>query len=183
LPLKATNPWLWPKPSSCSRATFPSQAQSLDKTHGRIEERKLWALPVDGATVGLAGAAQIFRIDRKVDICRKDRIIKTTLIAFYGVTSLWADQAHPQKLLELVRGYWAIQTKQHYRRDHTQREDHRLVRNPVTARNLWLRRSAAIFLYEHQRPHRGAKQSLPDWQRKNIRNPNPLIQQLVPPNA
>jgi predicted transposase YbfD/YdcC len=138
---------------------------------------------VDGATVGLAGAAQIFRIDRKVDICRKDRIIKTTLIAFYGVTSLWADQAHPQKLLELVRGYWAIQTKQHYRRDHTQREDHRLVRNPVTARNLWLRRSAAIFLYEHQRPHRGAKQSLPDWQRKNIRNPNPLIQQLVPPNA
>jgi hypothetical protein len=44
-------------------------------------------------------------------------------------------------------------------------------------------RSAAIFLYEHQRPHRGAKQSLPDWQRKNIRNPNPLIQQLVPPNA
>jgi phage gp29-like protein len=26
-------------------------------------------------------------------------------------------------------------------------------------------------------------QMLPDWQRKNIRNPNPLIQQLVPPNA
>jgi hypothetical protein len=44
-------------------------------------------------------------------------------------------------------------------------------------------RSAAIFLYEHQRPHRDAKQSLPDWQRKNIRNPNPLTQQLVPPNA
>lgn len=133
--------------------------------------------------MGLAGAAQIFRIDRKVDLCRKGRIIKTTLIAFYGVTSLWADEANPQKLLDLVRGYWAIEIKQHYRRDHTQREDHCLVRNPITARNLSLMRSAAIFLYEHQRLSRGAKQSLPDWQRKNIRNPNPLIQQLVPPNA
>lgn len=118
-----------------------------------------------------------------MDICRKGRVIKTTLIAFYGVTSLWVDEASPQQLLEWVRGYWAIETKQHYRRDHTQREDHCLVRNPVTARNLSLMRSAAIFLYEHQRPSRGAKQSLPDWQRKNIRNPNPLIQQLVPPNA
>jgi hypothetical protein len=118
-----------------------------------------------------------------VDLCRKGRIIKTTLIAFYGVTRLWADEANPQKLLELVRGYWAIETKQHHRRDHIQREDHCLVRNPVAARNLSLMRSAAIFLYEHQRPHRGAKQSLPDWQRKNIRNPNALIQQWVHPNA
>jgi hypothetical protein len=138
---------------------------------------------VDGATVGLAGAAQIFRLDRKVDICRKGRIIKTTLITVYGVTSLWTDEANPQKLLDLVRGYWAIETKQHYRRDHTQREDHCLVRHPVTARNLSLMRSMAIFLYEHQRPKRDAKNSLPDWQRKNIRNPNPLIRQLVHPNA
>lgn len=116
-----------------------------------------------------------------MDLCRKGRIIKTTLIAFYGVTRLWADEANPQKLLELVRGYWAIETKQHHRRDHIQREDHCLVRNPVAARNLSLMRSAAIFLYEHQRPRRGAKQSQPDWQRKNIRNPNPLIQRLVRP--
>lgn len=162
---------------------LPPQAQSLDKTHGRIEDRKLWALPVDGATVGLVGTAQIFRIDRKVDICRKGRIIKTTLIAFYGVTSLWADEANPKKLLELVRGYWAIETKQHYRRDHTQREDHCLARHPVAARNLSLMRSAAIFLYEHQRLKRDVKNSLPDWQRKHIRNPNALIRQLVHPNA
>jgi len=129
--------------------------------------------------VGLAGAAQIIRLDRKVDICRKGRIIKTTLIAVYGVTSLWTDQANPQKLLDLVRGYWAIETKQHYRRDHTQREDHCLVRHSVAARDLSLKRSQSIFLYEHQRPMRDAKKSLPDWQRKNIRNPNPLIRQLA----
>ena len=48
--------------------------------------------------MGLAGAAQIFRIDRKVDICRKGRIIKTTWLAFYGVTSLWTDEANPTAL-------------------------------------------------------------------------------------
>jgi hypothetical protein len=140
-------------------------------------------MTVDGATLGLAGAAQIFRLERKIQHLRKGRVIKTTEESVYGVTSRGADEASPQRLLELVREYWAIEIKQHYRRDHTQREDHCLVRNPVTARNLSLMRSAAIFLYEHQRPSRGAKQSLPDWQRKNIRNPNALIRQLVHPNA
>ena len=136
-------------------------------------------LPVDGATVGLAGAAQIFRLDRKIQYLRKGRVIKTTEESVYGVTSLWADEASPQRLLELVREYWAIEIKQHYRRDHTQREDHCLVRHPVAARNLSLMRSTAIFLYEQQRLKPNAKKFLPDWQRNNHRQPNPLIQQFV----
>ena len=104
-------------------------------------------------------------------------------ISVYGVTSLWAQEASPQELLDLVRGYWAIETKQHYRRDHTQREDHCQVRHPVAARNLSLMRSAAIFLFERQTSGRHAKKSLPDWQRKNMRHPNALIQQLVCPNS
>ena len=137
-------------------------------------------LPVDGAAVGFPGAAQVFRIDRRVDTVRQGRVIKTTPITVYGVTSLGADEASPQRLLELVREYWAIEIKQDYRRDHTQREDHCLVRHPVRTRNLALMRSAAIFLFELQRSGRKAQKSLPDWQRKNNRNPNPLIQQFVP---
>ena len=129
--------------------------------------------------MGLPGAAQIFRIDRTTQTLRKGKVIGTAVVSVYGVTSLWADEASPQRLLELVREYWAIEIKQHYRRDHTQREDHCLVRHPVTARNLSLLRSAAIFLYERQRLERHAKKSLPDWQRKNNRQPNPLIQQFV----
>jgi hypothetical protein len=71
-----------------------------------------------------------------------------------------------------------IETKQHYRRDHTQREDHCQVRHCVSARNLSLMRSVAIFLFERQRRSRAAKVSLPDWQRKNLRQPNGLIRQL-----
>jgi len=135
---------------------------------------------VDGAAVGFPGAVQIFRIERQIDTVRKGQVTGTTGIAVYGVTSLSADEASPQRLLELVREYWAIEIKQHYRRDHTQREDHCLVRHPVAARNLALLRSAAIFLFEQQRFKPNAKKSLPDWQRKNSRQPNPLIQTLVP---
>ena len=138
---------------------------------------------MDGATVGLAGAAQIFRIDRKTEVLRKGRVIKTTFDTAYGVTSLWPDEAAPARLLEWVRGYWAIEIKQHYRRDHTQREDHCQVHDPTAARNLSLMRSMAIFLFEHQRRSRSGKQSLPDWQRKNMRQPNPLIAQIIGPSA
>ena len=129
--------------------------------------------------MGLAGAAQLIRIDRKIQTLRKGRVVKTTAETASIVTSLWADQAVPQKLLDLIRGYWAIETKQHYRRDHTQREDHCQVRHTVAARNLSLMRSMAIFLFEVQRWGRDGKRSLPDWQRKNLRNPYPLITGLI----
>lgn len=144
-----------------------------------MEERLLWAQAVDGATLGLAGAAQVFRIDRHVEFLRKGRVIKTTDETFYGVTSLWPEEAAPEVLLHRVREYWAIEIKPHYRRDHTQREDHRQVRHTRAARNLALMRSAAIFLYERQRGGRSGKKSLPDWQRKNLRQPNPLLGKLT----
>ena len=106
---------------------------------------------------------------------RKGRVIESTLVTVYGVTSLWPDEADAQRLLDLIREYWGIETKQHYRRDHTQREDHCQVRHTQAARNLSLMRSGAIFLYEEQRTGRTAKKSLPDWLRKNMRDPNPLI--------
>ena len=129
--------------------------------------------------MGLAGAAQVIRIDRHVEILRRGRVVKVTDEAFYGVTSLWTEEAAPEFLLERVREYWGIEIKQHYRRDHTQREDHCQVRHPDAARNLSLMRSASIFLYEDQRPKRSGKQSLPDWQRKNMRQPGPLIGKLT----
>ena len=125
--------------------------------------------------MGLAGAAQVLRIDRKTQFLRQGRVIKTTQETAYALTSLWVEEADPQRLLDLVREYWAIEIKQHYRRDHTQREDHCQVRHTGLARNLSLMRSAAIFLFELQRPPPRGWKSLPDWQRKNMRNPNALI--------
>ena len=130
---------------------------------------------MDGATLGLAGAAQIFRLDQEVDYLRRGQVIKTTRETRYGVLSLTPEQAGPDAVLALVRDYWGIEIRQHYRRDHTQREDHCQVRHPVAARNLSLLRSLAIFLYERQRGDRDGERSLPDWQRKNHRQPSALI--------
>ena len=134
---------------------------------------------MDGATLGLAGAAQIFRLDQQVDYLRRGHVFKTTRETRYGVLSLTAEEAAPDAVLALVRGYWGIETRQHYRRDHTQREDHCQVRQPTAARNLALMRSLAIFLYERQRGARHAQRSLPDWQRKNHRQPNPLLDRML----
>lgn len=134
---------------------------------------------MDGATLGLAGAAQIFRLDQEVNFLRRGQVIKTTRQTRYGVLSLTPEQAGPDQVLALVRDYWSIEIRQHYRRDHTQREDHCQVRHPVAARNLSLLRSLAIFLYERQRGDRDGKQSLPDWQRKNHRQPNALIARFI----
>lgn len=134
---------------------------------------------MDGATLGLTGAKQIFRIDQRVEYLRRGRVYKTSQESRYGVSSLTVKQADPNRVLELVRGYWAIEIKQHYRRDHTQREDHCQVRERKTAHNLSLMRSLAIFLYEQQRSSRHGKAFLPDWLRKNMRNPFPLIRLMT----
>ena len=140
-----------------------------------MEARQLRSQAVDGALLGLAGAAQVFRIDQQVDYLRRGQVIKTTGETRYGVLSLSPAEAGPPAVLARVRDYWGIETRQHYRRDHTQREDHCQVRQPTAARHLSLMRSLAIFLYERQRGSRQAKRSLPDWQRQNHRQPNPLI--------
>jgi len=142
-------------------------------------ERLLWVKEVDAKTLGIPAAGQIFRIDRKVARVRRGMVTKTTTETAYGVTSRLPEEASPEQLLNWVREYWWIEGKQHYRRDHTQREDHCQVRNTVAARNLSLLRSGAIFLFEQQRSDPSARKSLPDWQRRNMRNPNALIRLLV----
>ncbi|HSA00307.1 MAG TPA: hypothetical protein P5055_06155 [Candidatus Paceibacterota bacterium] len=114
-----------------------------------------------------------------MDYLRRGQVIKTTHDTRYGVTSLYPEEADAEALLGLVRGYWGIEIKQHYRRDHTQREDHCQVRDSIAARNLSLMRSLAIFLYERQRAKPHGKRSLPDWLSHNHRHPSPLINLLA----
>jgi predicted transposase YbfD/YdcC len=136
-------------------------------------------MPIDPATLGLAGAAQLIRIQRRVQTVRQGEVIKETTEIAYLVTSLWTDEATPAQLLQWVRVHWSIENGQHFRRDRTQDEDRCTVRNTTSARNLCLFRSLAIFLHEQQRQRKGGKKSLPDYQRKVLRRPSPLIQRLM----
>jgi len=152
----------------------------VDKGHGRIETRSLWCCPIDPSTLGLAGAAQLIRIERDVQTVRRAEVIKETHEVAFPFTSLWPEEARPDRLQELARDHWSIENGQHHRRDRTQDEDRCTVRETNTARNLSLFRSLAIFLCEAQQPRKGIKPSLPDFQRQVCRRPWGLIRRFMP---
>jgi len=152
----------------------------VDKGHGRIETRRLWCQPIDPATLGLAGAAQLIRLERDVQEVRRGQVIKETHEVAFPFTSLWPEEAGPERLQELSRNHWSIENGQHHRRDRTQDEDRCPVRATIAARNLSLFRSLAIFLLEAQRSHQGPKPSLPDFERQICRQPWGLIRRFMP---
>jgi len=133
--------------------------------------------------MGLAGAAQLMRIERKVDALRRGQVTKHTQETVFALTSLWPEEAGPERLLEIVRDHWTIENGQHYRRDRTQDEDRCMVRETNSARVLSLFRSLAIFVYEQQRGQRSGKGSLPDFERHVCRQPGFLIRQFRPTSS
>jgi predicted transposase YbfD/YdcC len=139
----------------------------------------LWVCPTDPQTLGLAGAAQLVRLERKVDQVRRGLVIKHTEEIAWAVTSFWPEEAGPERLMDLVREHWTIENGQHYRRDRTQDEDRCTVGETNSARALSLFRSVAIFLHEQQRGKRGGKKSLPDFERRVCRQPGAMIRQFM----
>ena len=129
--------------------------------------------------MGLAGAAQLVRLERKVDTIRGGQVIKHTEEIAYEVTSLWPEEAGPERLLELVRDKWKIENGQHYRRDRTQDEDRCTVGETNSARLLTLFRSLAIFLHEQQRGQRGGQKSLPDFERRVCQQPGAMLRRFM----
>lgn len=152
----------------------------MDKGHGRIETRRLWCKPIDPAVIGLAGAAQLLRVERDVQIVRQGQVIKETHEVAFPCTSLWPEEAHPSELQTLTRDHWSVENGQFHRRDRTQDEDRCTVEETRTARHLSLFRSLAIFLLEANCPHQGPKPSLPDFERQVCRQPWGLIRLFMP---
>lgn len=129
--------------------------------------------------MGLAGAAQLLRLERKVDTLRRGQVIKHTEEIAYQATSLWPEEAGPERLLALVRDQWKIENGQHHRRDRTQDEDRCAVGETNSARLLSLFRSLAIFLHEQQQGQRNGQKSLPDFERRVCQHPQGLIGRFI----
>jgi len=134
---------------------------------------------VQPGDVGLAGAAQLLKIERVVDKMRGGNVVDHTEQTAYAVTSLLPDETDASRLLQLARNHWQIENGQHHRRDRTQDEDRCMVEETNSARVLSLFRSLAIYLYEKQRKRRGGRQSLPDYERHIMRHPRGLISHLM----
>jgi predicted transposase YbfD/YdcC len=98
---------------------FPT-ARSVEKGHGRLECRTIQVSSALRGYLEWPHAEQVFKMERHT---RRLKDGKETSQIVYGITSLSAEKASPQRLLALVRKHWQIENGLHYRRDETLRED------------------------------------------------------------
>ena len=128
--------------TSASRL-FPPQHTTLDKGHGRIEERRVWTsgeLRGFSSFPHLSQVVVIKRIYSKLDGTQQLSDV------CYAVTSLSEQQANPARLLEPGRGHWTIENKVHYVRDRTFDEDRSQVRKKAAPHAMASLRNLAISL-------------------------------------
>ena len=100
------------------------RACSVDKGHGRIEEREIW---VSSALKGYSDwpyLEQVFQVKSRVI----DGLGQISEGVHYGVTSLPRTIASPRRLLQMVRGHWGIENGLHHRKDVSLDEDRCQVR-------------------------------------------------------
>lgn len=93
--------------------------ESLEKGHGRIEQRRITALDGIILSSGFPFICQVAKIDRTRTIISKKAVEQETV---YGITSLHRSEADAEKLAKIARNQWQIEAH-HYIRDVTFGED------------------------------------------------------------
>jgi predicted transposase YbfD/YdcC len=96
------------------------QARTLDKGHGRLEERTLTVSSLLNEYLEWPGVAQVFKLERRFTNLASGEVEQEVR---YGLTSLSSSQASPERLMKIVRSQWGIENGLHYRRDVTFHED------------------------------------------------------------
>jgi len=121
---------------------FPPQWETVNKGHGRLEIRKIWASVALSGYLDFPHASQVFQIERirKVNGKAESRELA------YGITSLTTAKASPSRILGLARGHWSIENRLHWVRDVTFDEDRSRVRKGAGAQAMAAFRNLAIGL-------------------------------------
>lgn len=117
------------------------QAQTTDKGHGRLEIRSIRVSCQLKGYSDWPGLEQVFEIRRRWQ--SKGEWHEDVR---YGVTSLPATVAIPQRLLKLKRGHWTIENRLHYVKDVTMGEDRSTVHVDNSPKIMAALRNTAISL-------------------------------------
>ncbi len=114
--------------------SLPTQeAQTTSAGHGRLEYRYLTVSSQLNDYLAWPQLGQVFRLQRLV---QSKQTGKLTYEVVFGITSLSAQAASPQRLLHLIRTHWHIENRLHYVRDVTFHEDACTIRQPTRQRLL-----------------------------------------------
>lgn len=104
-------------------------ATSVEKQVGRIEERTLTVSSMLNDYLDWPHLGQVFKLERRFTHLATNTV---TYEVQYGLTSLPAKDASPERLLKIVRSEWGIESGLHYRRDVTFEEDRtRMTKKPM----------------------------------------------------
>lgn len=131
---------------TCSWKRSPPQHTTVDKGHGRLEIRRLWASTELRGYVHFSYAAQVFCIQRDT---RELTTGKCRAETVYGVTSLSSEKADPVLPLcgiALNRHPWSIEDGLHYVRDMSFDEGRCRIRKHAGAHVMAALRNLAISL-------------------------------------
>lgn len=96
------------------------QAKTVNKGHGRLEERTITVSSLLEDYLDWPDVAQVFKLERRFIHLATGEVDQEVR---YGLTSLSRQRASPKRLLEIVRSEWGIENGLHYRRDVTFQED------------------------------------------------------------
>jgi predicted transposase YbfD/YdcC len=113
---------------------------TLEKGHGRIEERKCWAVEGEAKWLGIDKDWKNIRTIAMIELKRTIRG-KVSAETSYYITSLSGDA---KRIARSARSHWAIENSQHWVLDVTMNEDMNRARKDNAAVNLATLRRVAI---------------------------------------
>jgi len=103
----------------CPPMDFRS-TKTVNKAHGRLEERTLTVSSLMNDYLDWPYLGQVFKLERRFTELASGVVHCEVQ---YGLTSLTAQEAVPERLLAIIRSEWGIENGLHYRRDVTFQED------------------------------------------------------------
>lgn len=117
--------------------------KTIDKQHGRFEQREIFALATHNSWIEFDGVKQIAILHRKREVkqTRKEQEEAVCLI-----TNIDCTQADAERLLQLKRDYWQVENGLHYRKDFVFGEDRSTIRRGHGPQNMSTLRNFAIGL-------------------------------------
>jgi predicted transposase YbfD/YdcC len=146
-------------------------ARTVNTGHGRIETRSLTTSSLLAENGDWPGAQQVFRLERKTGIVARGQ---SRAEVTYGITSLSAAEAGPERLLAIVREHWGQENGLHYRRDVTFHEDAGRTRDWTVAEAIAILNNLVVAILL-----RGGKTNAAQARRHYAAHPDEALKRLL----
>ena len=111
------------------RSRYTTKAETIEKSHGRIEERRIEMHSILPWQTGWPHIHTVCRVTRIRKQIRRGKVVKASTVIVHYASSFSAYRYSPDRVLKLTRQHWSIENSLHHIKDRSMDED----RNRATA--------------------------------------------------